>query len=127
MYSIIPFLVYLSERNAVTWMTHQYTLTYDLSFLVLAFFVILTLKFTRRQKGFKVSPMDFLILFIVLIVPILPDQRIQSYHLGMLVSKIIVLFFSYEVLVGELRGKLEGLSLAALATFSVMALRGLFM
>ena len=127
MYFIIPFLVYLSETNAVTWMTHQYTLTYDLSFLVLTFFVILTLKFTRRQKGFKVSPMDFLILFIVLIVPILPDQRIQSYHLGMLASKIIVIFFSYEVLVGELRGKLAGLSLAALATFSVMALRGLFM
>jgi UDP-GlcNAc:undecaprenyl-phosphate GlcNAc-1-phosphate transferase len=71
--------------------------------------------------------MDFLILFIVLIVPILPDQRIQSQHLGMLASKIIVLFFSYEVLVGELRGKLGGLSLAALATFSVIALRGLFM
>jgi hypothetical protein len=45
----------------------------------------------------------------------------------MLASKIIVLFFSYEVLVGELRGKLEGLSLAALATFSVITLRGLFM
>jgi UDP-GlcNAc:undecaprenyl-phosphate GlcNAc-1-phosphate transferase len=127
MYFIIPILVYLSEKNAVTWMTHQYTLTYDLSFLVLAFFVILTLKFTRRQKGFKVRPMDFLILFIVLIVPILPDQRIQSYNLGMLASKIIVLFFSYEVLVGELRGKLEGLSLAVLATFFVIALRGLFM
>lgn len=127
MYFIIPTLLYLSERNAVTWMTHQYTLTYDLSFLVLTFFVILTLKFTRRQKGFKVSPMDFLILFIVLIVPILPDQRIQSYHLGMLASKIIVLFFSYEILVGELRGKSESLSLAVLATFSVIALRGLFM
>jgi UDP-GlcNAc:undecaprenyl-phosphate GlcNAc-1-phosphate transferase len=71
--------------------------------------------------------MDFLILFIVLIVSILPDQRIQSYHLGMLASKIIVLFFSYEVLVGELRGKLVGLSLTVLATFSVIALRGLFM
>jgi UDP-GlcNAc:undecaprenyl-phosphate GlcNAc-1-phosphate transferase len=127
MYFIIPTMLYLSESNAVTWMTHQYTLTYDLSFLVLTFFVILTLKFTRRQKGFKVSPMDFLILFIVLIVPIIPDQRIQSYHLGMLASKIIVLFFSYEVLVGELRGKSEGLSLAVLATFSVIALRGLFM
>ncbi|MBW1938106.1 MAG: undecaprenyl/decaprenyl-phosphate alpha-N-acetylglucosaminyl 1-phosphate transferase [Deltaproteobacteria bacterium] len=126
-YLIIPILVYLSEKNAVTWMTHQYTLTYDLSFLVLAFFVILTLKFTRRQKGFKVSPMDFLILFIVLIVPILPDQRIQNYNLGMLASKIIVLFFSYEVLLGELRGKLEGLSLTVLATFSVIALRGLIM
>jgi len=42
-------------------------------------------------------------------------------------SKIIVLFFSYEFLVGELRGKLAGLSLAALATVSVIALRGLFM
>jgi len=126
MYFIIPFLVYLSEKNAVIWMTHQYTLIYDLSFLALAFFVILTLKFTRRQKGFKVSPMDFLIFFIVFIVSIVPDQRIQSYHLGMLASKIIVLFFSYEVLVGELRGKLAGLGLAALATVSVIAIRGLF-
>nr|HDM99488.1 undecaprenyl/decaprenyl-phosphate alpha-N-acetylglucosaminyl 1-phosphate transferase [Deltaproteobacteria bacterium] len=127
MYFTIPSLIYLGEKNAVAWMTHQYTLTYNLCLLILAFFVIVTLKFTRRQKGFKVSPMDFLILFIVLMVPILPDQRIQSYHAGMLASKIIVLFFSYEVLVGELRGKLEGLSLVALATFSVITLRGLFM
>ncbi|OPL16308.1 MAG: hypothetical protein AVO38_08125 [delta proteobacterium ML8_D] len=127
MYFTIPSLVYLGEKNAVTWMTHQYTLAYDLCLLILAFFVIATLKFTRRQKGFKVSPMDFLILFIVLLVPMLPDQRIQSYHIGMLASKIIVLFFSYEVLIGELRGKLEGLSLAALVTFSVITLRGLFM
>ena len=126
MYSIIPFLVYLSEKKPVAWMTHQYTLVYGLSFLALAFFVILTLKFTRRQKGFKLSPMDFLIFFIVFIVSIVPDQRIQS-HLGMLTSKIIVLFFSYEVLVGELRDKLAGLSLAVLATVSVIALRGLFM
>lgn len=127
MYFTIPPLVYLGEKNAVTWMTHQYTLTYDLCLLILTFFVILTLKFTRRKEGFKVSTMDFLIIFIVLMVPILPDQRIQSYHVGMLASEIIALFFSYEVLVGELRGELDSLSLAALATFCVITLRGLFM
>ena len=99
-------------------------LVYNLSFLLFIFVVIITLKFTRRTKGFKSSPMDFLILFVALIVPNLPDVHIKGYHAGMIATKIIVLFFSYDVLIGELRGKLGRLVIGTLAAMMVFTLKG---
>ena len=125
LYLTIPFVIYLSETDLAAWVGYKLLDPYNLSFVFLIVFVILTLKFTRRTKGFKTSPMDFLILFIALVVPNLPDERIQSYHMGLVAAKIIVLFFSYEVLIGELREDLKRLVLATIPVMVVMAVRGL--
>jgi UDP-GlcNAc:undecaprenyl-phosphate GlcNAc-1-phosphate transferase len=123
-YLLVPLVLRLGEINMVSWMNSRAILLYNLTFLALAFFVVMTLKFTRRKKGFKVSPMDFLILVIAIIVPNLPDPGIQSLHMGFLATKIIVLFFSFEVLVGELRGQSKRLMVATIAALSLFALRG---
>ncbi|MFZ7113718.1 MAG: MraY family glycosyltransferase, partial [Desulfatiglandales bacterium] len=119
LYLFIPFVVFFSELDEGGWMGERLSLIYDLSFAVMVFFVIITLKFTRRQRGFKTSPMDFLIIFIALIVPNLPDPGIKHYHMGMVAAKMIVLYFSYEVLIGELRGKVGRLVLWTLAALLV--------
>ena len=75
-------------------------LPHTLAFGALAFFMVMTLKFTRRQKGFKATPMDFLILVIALVVPNLPDPSSQL-RMGELAVKIIVMFFGFEVLIGR--------------------------
>ena len=124
LYLTIPFVIYLSQVDMAVWMSHNLVKPYNLSFMFLIVFVILTVKFTRRTKGFKTSPMDFLILFIALVVPNLPDERIQSYHMGLVAAKIIVLFFSYEVLIGELRENLKYLVLATIPALVIMAVRG---
>ncbi len=123
-YFIMPYLLYLGETSAAQWVSKYWMKTYNLGFGALAFFVILTLKFTRRKKGFKISPMDFLILFIVLAVSGLPDKGFQSYHLGMLSTKIIILFFTCEVLMGELRGELNRLGITTTMMTMVILLRG---
>jgi UDP-GlcNAc:undecaprenyl-phosphate GlcNAc-1-phosphate transferase len=125
LYLTIPFVIYLSETDLAAWVSYKFFHPYNLSFVFLIVFVILTLKFTRRTKGFKTSPMDFLILFIALVVPNLPDERILSYHMGMVAAKIIVLFFSYEVLIGELREDLKRLVLATIPVMMIMVVRGL--
>lgn len=68
----------------------------------------MTLKLTRRRKGFKATPMDFLILFIALVVPNLPGLGITGHHLGLMTAQIIIILFSYEVLIGELRNDSRG-------------------
>jgi UDP-GlcNAc:undecaprenyl-phosphate GlcNAc-1-phosphate transferase len=70
--------------------------------------------------------MDFLIVVIALAVPNLPDPTIRSFDMGFLAAKIIVLFFSFEVLVGELRGKLARLGVTTVAALLLVAARGLF-
>ncbi len=127
LYLLGPFVLYLGEVHAGAWMTHQYDLIYDFSFLVLAFLAIATLKFTRRRKGFKFTTMDFLILVILFVVLILPDKQVHGHHLGILASKTVILFFSFEILAGELRGKWTGPGLAVLTICSMIILRGVFL
>ena len=124
LYLLIPFVIYLSESDTAPWMHNPLVQPYNLSFGLLALFVILTLKFTRRTKGFKITPMDFLILFIALVLPNLPDAQIRSYNMGLLAAKIIVLFFTFEVLIGELRGRVNRLGLATVTALALMSVRG---
>jgi UDP-GlcNAc:undecaprenyl-phosphate GlcNAc-1-phosphate transferase len=105
LYLLVPVMVYLSQSQSPAWLHGGVLRLYNLSFGALALFVILTLRFTRR-RGFRSTPLDFLILFVALIVPNLPDEQIRSYQLGFIATKIIVFFFSFEVLMGELRGRL---------------------
>jgi UDP-GlcNAc:undecaprenyl-phosphate GlcNAc-1-phosphate transferase len=125
-YMLVPSMMWLGQTDVVAWIELDAMRVYNFAFAVLALFVVLTLKFTRRQKGFKATPMDFLIVVIALAVPNLPDPTIRSFDMGFLAAKIIVLFFSFEVLVGELRGKLARLGVTTVAALLLVAARGLF-
>jgi UDP-GlcNAc:undecaprenyl-phosphate GlcNAc-1-phosphate transferase len=106
LYLVVPFLIYMVE-SVVRDLPLVANRLYHMAFGVMVLFVILTLKFTRRRKGFKTTPMDFLVLFIALLVPNIPDTRIQSLHMGMVAAQIIAFLFGFEVLIGELRGELK--------------------
>jgi len=120
---LIPFLVYFSEKDTVYLLNTTLKNAYTLSFGVLTICTLLTLKFTRRS-GFKTTPMDILILLFALVIPNLPDERIQSWQMGLVAAEIVVLFFSYEVLKVELRLKTKKLSVATLVALSIISLRG---
>jgi UDP-GlcNAc:undecaprenyl-phosphate GlcNAc-1-phosphate transferase len=121
---MIPFLVYFSEKDTVYLMHTTLKNAHTISFGILTIFTLLTLKFTRRH-GFKTTPMDILILIFALVIPNLPDERIQSWQMGLIAAKIVVLFFSYEVLKGELRFKTGKLSITAVIALLVISLRGI--
>jgi UDP-GlcNAc:undecaprenyl-phosphate GlcNAc-1-phosphate transferase len=120
---MIPFLVYLSEKDVIYLMNTTLVKAYSFSFGVLIVFVLLTLKFSRR-KGFTTTPMDFLILFVALVVPYLPDERIRDWQMGLVAAKIVVLFFTYEVLKGELRMQTKKLGIAGIVALMIISLRG---
>jgi len=125
LYLLVPFIIYYSEKEPAAWMTELIHLIYNFSFVAVALLVILTLKFTRRKQGFRFNLMDFLILFIALVVPNLPEPQIQSYSLGLLTTKIIVFLFSFEVLIGELRGSYGRIAYPTIASLVVLIVRGL--
>jgi UDP-GlcNAc:undecaprenyl-phosphate GlcNAc-1-phosphate transferase len=87
--------------------------------------VVLTLKWTNRRKGFRVTPMDFLILLIVLAVSVLPEDYARGYHPGAIAARIVTLFFAYEVLIGELRGELGTVAWTTVGALFLVAGRGL--
>jgi UDP-GlcNAc:undecaprenyl-phosphate GlcNAc-1-phosphate transferase len=123
-FMLIPFLVYFSEKN-VGYLVNTFLIqSYNYSFGILFICVILTLKFTKRD-GFKSNPMDFLLIFIALVVPNLPDPNIREWQMGLIAAKIIVFFFSYEILKGELRFELKNLEMASVAVLLIISARGL--
>lgn len=120
---MIPFLVYLSERDVAYLINTTLIKAYTLSYGLLILFVLLTLKFTRRN-GFKSNPMDFLILLLALVVPNLPDERIKSWQMGLIATKIIAMFFTYEILKGELRFSTKKLEITAVIALLIISVRG---
>jgi UDP-GlcNAc:undecaprenyl-phosphate GlcNAc-1-phosphate transferase len=123
-YLMVPMVLSLGEVGPAGWVKPPLLAVYNYAFGALALFTVLTLKFTRRQKGFKVTPMDFLILMIALVAPNLPDSFLRGLHMGDIAIKTIVMFFSFEVLTGELRGALRPIALGVLAALALVAVRG---
>ena len=123
-YLTIPLVLYLIEERQVAWISAGLFNLYHLTFGLIAFFVLLTVKFSRRTKGFRMTTMDFLIIFIAVVVPNLPDQLIQSQHLGLLTVEVIVLLFSYEVLITEFREKFNALTASTLIALILIGIRG---
>jgi UDP-GlcNAc:undecaprenyl-phosphate GlcNAc-1-phosphate transferase len=126
LFMVIPSVMYFSERSPSSWVTGDVFLFYHLLMGVIILFTILTLKYTRRRKGFKVTPLDFLILFIALILPHLTSGQGQTLNYGVIATKIIVMFFGYEVLIGELRENMKWLSLSTLTLLSLIVIKGIF-
>ncbi len=126
LYLTIPILTYLSQNNPAGWITLAVRNAYNLAFITVFFFVILTLKYTRRQKGFRSTPMDFLILFIALVLPNLTGGTQLTHQMGLLTVKILIFFFGFEILVGELREKQDRLGYSTVAAMLIIALKGAF-
>ena len=126
LYILIPAVIYLNNGTAMPeWLNGLYLKLYHLVFGLLALVVILTLKFTRRQRGFKPWPMDFLILFMAIVIPILPDTWIENQQMGPMAVKIILLLFSYEVVLGEMRGNVKKVGFTTMAALAVFGLKGI--
>jgi len=89
-----------------------------------ALVTVLTLKYTRRRSGFRFSPTDFLILIVILLIPNIPGFAIVSSEIAFLAAKIVVFFFSYDVLMGEMRGEFKWLLLATIVSLLVVGAKG---
>jgi UDP-GlcNAc:undecaprenyl-phosphate GlcNAc-1-phosphate transferase len=126
LYLLVPLVVYLSTTETrVPESLYYVEVLYNSLFVFLVFFVILTLKFTRRRRGFKVTPMDFLIFFIALAAPYIAGMYTVHKGIGTVTAKTIMLFFSYEVLIGELRGRFDKLTFTTICVLIAITARGL--
>jgi UDP-GlcNAc:undecaprenyl-phosphate GlcNAc-1-phosphate transferase len=125
LYLFIPFIVYLGEIENASWFVNLWPKLYNAWYAALALFVVLTLKWTGRKEGFRMTPMDFLIIFIVFAVSVLPGGYAKEYHLGPVAARIVTLFFAYEVLIGELRSELGFVAMTTAGALFLVALRGI--
>lgn len=121
LYLTIPLVIYLCETEAGGWLGSDAWRAYNLVFGLLVVLMIVVVKFSRRD-AFRSSPMDFLMLFLAVVVPnLFGGPR----WMGVVATKIIALFFGYEVLLSELRGQLGWVGATTLTFLGVVVVRGL--
>ena len=94
---------------------------YLLIFVAIAF--ALRVRFCR-DKTFQVTPLDYLVIVLVVVVPNLPETHIDGDYIGEMAIKLVVLFYACEALLGMKQRKWNLLRISAVASLVVMSLRG---
>ncbi len=124
-YILAPLTLYAAENDAGIWMTEFWLTVNNLGFIALILFVIMTMNLTRRRQGFKVTPMDILVFIVILVFPNLPSVHFEAYHAGMVLAKVLVILYSYDVLMGELRHDTERMVLPMMIALGAFVVRAL--
>ncbi|MBK8957417.1 MAG: undecaprenyl/decaprenyl-phosphate alpha-N-acetylglucosaminyl 1-phosphate transferase [Proteobacteria bacterium] len=79
-------------------------------------------RFTRN-RNFSVTPTDFLIIFIALVVPTVSSSLFPQNNVTEVAIKVLILFYAVELIVAQAAGRLWLLRVTVAATMSLLALR----
>ncbi|MBI1195097.1 MAG: undecaprenyl/decaprenyl-phosphate alpha-N-acetylglucosaminyl 1-phosphate transferase [Gammaproteobacteria bacterium] len=121
-YATAVFTVYLVHTGeAGSSLTHALDLPV---FVAMAVLLVVGMRLTR-SNFFRVTPMDFLVLFLAILVPNLPDFHDQNSALATAVPKVILLFYGLEfVLNGGMPIQQRLLRYLTMAALLVVGLQG---
>ena len=106
------FLLYVSEGSRVSSMP-AVVMANNIFFVVVALTVLLILRFDEQNR-FQTTPLDYLMVFLAISFPLLPEVRTDISHLGVFAAKLIVLFFSFELLLHAFSNRVRQLGLVSL-------------
>jgi UDP-GlcNAc:undecaprenyl-phosphate GlcNAc-1-phosphate transferase len=106
------FLLFVSDDS---WMqaVPPIPMTYHILFGAMAVMVLLSMRFDRQSR-FQTTPLDYLMVCLAVIFPLLPEVRTDISALGLFAAKLIVLFFSFELLLHAFSDRVKQLGLVSL-------------
>jgi len=82
-------------------------------FVVVAVMVLLSLRFNETSR-FQTTPLDYLMVFLAVTFPLLPEVSADFSALGVFAAKLMVLFFSFELLLHAFGDRVRQLGLVSL-------------
>ena len=120
LYVTLTTLVFYTERGLVhgTWVSHL-DATY---FGLLGLLLLMTYRFTRNRT-FNVTPTDFLVIVIALIVSSLSASIFPQNNISEIAIKVLILFYAAELIVSHARENLWLLRVISASIVGVLALR----
>ena len=122
-YVTAAFVVYLETKHLGGESTIAYGLSVGL-YTVLAVSIWLVVRYASDTE-FRASPMDFLIIFIVLAVGIVSRDHLHQELLGIMAVKLVILFYGCEVIYAKLASNWNLLNVSTLITLSILGARSL--
>ncbi len=122
-YVTASFIIYLNDRYTIARFPHLATAEI-VYFIVLAAAIGLAVRYTKHVD-FKTTPMDYLVLFVVLSVGILTHDSRQQAELGAMAMKLVVVFYGCELITSRMKSRWNLLNMSSFATLLLLGLRGL--
>jgi UDP-GlcNAc:undecaprenyl-phosphate GlcNAc-1-phosphate transferase len=106
------FLLYVSDTS---WMREvpPVLMSYHILFGAIAVMVLLSMRFDSQSR-FQTTPLDYLMVCLAIVVPLLPEVRTDISAFGLFAGKLIVLFFSFELLLLAFADGVKQLGLVSL-------------
>jgi len=92
-------------------------------------FSVLVIAFSLRvyfsyEKTFQITPLDYLVIILVIIIPNLPEVHLENSDMGEMAVKLIILFYASEAVMGMKMNNWNLLRLGTFATLSILVVRG---
>ena len=122
-YATLTFLVYLSVHYSPDPFGH-WSPPEVAFFVLVALAVALTVR-CSRQDTFRTTPMDYLMVFVLLVLGVLPHDLFGEGAATEIVMKGIILLYASELFLHEVSRRWNPVSLGTLVALGVMAYRGL--
>lgn len=116
------FVIYLSDQSPGGWPIGTLL---NIFFSATAILVLIAIH-RHRDDPFETTPFDYLVLFISLIIPVLPEIRLAGPSFGLLAAKLLVLFFAYELLLSGRTKRVPQLATVALWDLLALGVRALW-
>jgi len=101
----------------------------DNSYIVNWVFALLVIAFALRvrfshEKTFQVTPLDYLVIILVVIVPNLPEVHLEESGIGGMAIKLVVLFYACESVMHQKTRSWDLMRWGTLGALSVIVFRG---
>lgn len=121
-------IVYMTSAFSVYVETRHVEMENALPFfekLEMAYFVLLVLSISLAVRfaasmQFKTTPMDFLIIFIVIAAGFISSGQAGNTGIGLMMVKLVILFYGCELIIAHMKNRWNYLNLATLATLVVL-------
>ena len=124
MFVTIGFAVYLLSTYPPDWLLDQISLVY-LFFMVLTVVSFITARVSVREH-FQITPLDYLVIIMVIIVSLAPGIEHGASSMIWMVLQMIILFYGCELLIQNMKSRLNGFTGAVSLALVLIAFRGLF-
>ncbi|MBI3186900.1 MAG: undecaprenyl/decaprenyl-phosphate alpha-N-acetylglucosaminyl 1-phosphate transferase [Gammaproteobacteria bacterium] len=120
-YVVCVLAVYLLE-SSISYIS-EYTDVINIYMVILAIAFAVKVRFSATRT-FQITPLDFLVVLLVLLVPNLPEFSTSEMPLGDSAFKLIVLFYSCEAVMNVVSKKLDVFRLGVSASLALIVVRG---
>jgi len=114
--------VYLLQNTSILESGYYNFINYLFVLLVIAFAI--KVRFSE-DRSFQVTPLDCLVVSLVVVVPNIPDLGFEEGHIGEMALKLIVLFYGSEAVMNIVTKKWALFRIALLSALAIVAIRGL--